>query len=825
MNVSLRKLIFLYLALLVPWMVNAQLERYDVIPNESFQYQFQSQFNFNEVRSDELGFIPNSQVGGNKYQFTYTPKEGFFGVDVVHISYWSGPGFQKFYKDIEIEVKKSRVIAKSDYVAGVPYGSEGIEIDVLANDSGNRGILNLTNIVVSNNGQAFIDGDIVFFIPDEDFSGVATFNYIVCDDLGTCATGVVTVLVEDNFVENQDQQLQVITSRNIPISIPLSFALDYVDVDPSNGSINDLGNNILEYTPNANYFGEDMFKVAGYTSNGVLITLTVDVDVLFKDEPNKIAFDDYAFTAENTPVEIDVLQNDIGSYIINSFAQSSDGDVQRVGSSGRFNFTPNENFTGRASFTYGVRSPTGFGELERATVYITVKDQVPSSYNRLSTPKNYPKVINYIAPISGYDFNIIKAPKNGNVFVYAGYQEHQSIHGMTVEGEDYILYEPFKDFYGEDEFELEYCINGSCHLIKILMDVRDYVVPGTKSCIDFDCIWPGDANNDGTVNMGDLLQLGQNVGIRGKVREDQSVEWYGHYGEDWNNPYARSTVDLKYTDADGDGLIASLDTTSISRCYGLQHNLTPPAESFLLTLPFYLQPTSSEPASPGDVLEFNILIGTKQNPAFDIYGFQFDFKTEPQFVRPGSMEVEFNKTAWTTGGSPVLHMSKKIGDNKIEAGYTRTNGKSKDGYGPIGKLRFVIDDDVQGFRLGDKPEIIVRVESAGGIFGSGEAFSLGGSIVSIPLNLDVKEEEIVEPNELKVFPNPAKDIMTVHLNGQHDIEQVIVYNITGQEVFNSGNINSVKQIIDVTQFNAGAYIVKAVTTGGVITKKFEVVEE
>jgi len=821
MNVSIRKLIFLHLILLIPWVASAQLERYDVLPNETFTYEVYAEINVLDVRSDVLGYLQAYPSGGNFFSIDYKPKPGFFGIDVIHIEYMSGPGFQRQYKDVEIEVKKSRIGAESDY-AVVPLGVEGIEIDVLANDWGSRGNLGLSGITVVNNGEAFIEGDMVFFLPDEGFEGVASFNYIVCDDVETCATGVVTVLVEGNMLTNEDQILSIITSRNTPISIPLPFTFEAIDSEPANGSLDSSNESVIVYTPGNGYFGDDEFVLAGYTSNGVLVTLTVEVDVLFKEDPNGIAFDDFAYTSLNTPVEINVLQNDIGEYAVNSFTQPSDGTVERIGSSGRFIFTPNENFAGRASFSYGVRSPSGFGEIERATVHVIVKNQVPSSTAKLKTYKNLPLKISIIgSPISNFEFKTIKAPAFGTLKYFKDFTIYDSHLGFTYEGENFMLYEPNFDFYGTDEFEVEHCVNGSCNLIKIIVEVKNETLPGTIVCVE-ECVWPGDANNDGTVNMGDLLQVGQVFGIRGPEREDKNPDWYAHKGENWNNPYTRSAVDLKYADTDGSGLVESLDTNCISHAYGLQHSLTPPAESFLLNLPFYLQPTFTS-VNPGDVLEFNILIGTKLNPAFDLYGFQFDFKVEDNFAKPNTLEVEFGKDAWTAFGSPVLHMTKKQGINKVEAGYTRTNGVAKDGYGIIGKLRFVVEDDINGFRIGDKPTITIQMSSAGGMLGSGQTFESGGTTLEIPIDLEAPEE--LTADQLHVYPNPAKDWMNVHLNGEEEIEQILIYNITGQEVFNSGSIQVDRDQVNVKDLATGTYIMRARTTSGVVTKKFEVVKE
>jgi hypothetical protein len=89
-------------------------------------------------------------------------------------------------------------------------------------------------------------------------------------------------------------------------------------------------------------------------------------------------------------------------------------------------------------------------------------------------------------------------------------------------------------------------------------------------CFD-DCIWAGDTNFDGIVNMEDLLPIGLCMGEVGIPRQDVnlSAQWYGQYGDDWS-PYA--PMDLKHLDTDGDSIITALDTVAINNFYGNTHS-------------------------------------------------------------------------------------------------------------------------------------------------------------------------------------------------------------------------------------------------------------
>lgn len=67
-----------------------------------------------------------------------------------------------------------------------------------------------------------------------------------------------------------------------------------------------------------------------------------------------------------------------------------------------------------------------------------------------------------------------------------------------------------------------------------------------------DCVWPGDANNDGTANHEDLLAIGLNNGATGNTRSG-AVNWAPKSSEPWSGP------SQKYADADGNGIIDRSD--------------------------------------------------------------------------------------------------------------------------------------------------------------------------------------------------------------------------------------------------------------------------
>ena len=76
-------------------------------------------------------------------------------------------------------------------------------------------------------------------------------------------------------------------------------------------------------------------------------------------------------------------------------------------------------------------------------------------------------------------------------------------------------------------------------------------------------------------------------------------------------------------------------------------------------------------------------------------------------------------------------------------------------------------------------------------------------------------------NQLKVFPNPANEMLSISLQN-YNIENCIITNALGQTVYNSANeINANHKILlNISNLSAGVYFVKVRSSNGAYTAKF-----
>jgi gliding motility-associated-like protein len=188
------------------------------------------------------------------------------------------------------------------------------------------------------------------------------------------------VLIDDFVTTDEDVPVMVDIYAN-DSDIPTTGTL--VTTNPLNGtvSINDNGtpnnpsDDIVTYTPNADYNGPDSFGYTVCNSSGDCSTANVTIDVL----PIVDAIDDSVATEEDVPVAIDFLTNDNDIPVLGTLTNTNptDGSVVFTNngtptdpSDDSLTYTPNSGFVGTDTFTYTLCDD--FANCSIATVTIVV---------------------------------------------------------------------------------------------------------------------------------------------------------------------------------------------------------------------------------------------------------------------------------------------------------------------------------------------------------------------------------------------------------------------------------------------------------------------
>ncbi|MEM1327649.1 MAG: Ig-like domain-containing protein [Bacteroidota bacterium] len=765
---------------------------------------------------NNLGTI--GQVGFNKV--VYVPNDGFSGEDTFTVQYFSAQ-FVTIKQTYIINVQESAVLAMDDY--GQTNVTTPVQVAVLNNDTQDNpnGTLEIRDILVAAGAQNVsvnIDGSITY-TPMTDFNGIGYVEYLVCNEAGVCDNATVSISVIENT--SADETLQLYTKKNTPQPILTSLDDFQLQLEPSKGFI-DNSEDVWTYVPNDGETGDDQFTFV----NGV-VTKTINVEIIDAEAESVFAIDDYAYTPIGTAVEINYLENDIDAANFASVVilQQPQFGTLAEAETGLVTYTPNAGFQTVVNNPYSVDRFTyqvtkNDGSIEQATVYVYVNDFNPSASTfELSVAKNSPLAIQYAVPVNYHSFKVVSQGDLGQVAFFQTID--QDVYGQRVVGEKVLLYTPTQQVTGQDEFEVQYCVspNADCRSIKIRVDILDITVPDDEKCVLADCVWEGDTNNDGVVDMQDLLTLGYAIGKTGATRSRTRDAWYGSSATDWaNSRYTQ--VDLKHSDTDGNGLVNSADTAAIIANFGRKHTLTAAGLPAPEPMPIYYGKPDTIPVyGPGAILEIPIIMGNEFFPTTDLYGVEINVNYSTSFLREGTVRVEFDQDSWFSYGSANLSLSKEVVSGRIAAASTRTNLAFASGHGQIAKTIGISIADIDAFRLGDEELEGKFYLTATGITSNGTRIDLGSDEFTFKIDPNKVEEE-VQPAELaegliNVYPNPTADFLNISQN----VERVEVFTLTGQRMLDNTNLYQ----LNVKNWTNGVYILRAHTEDGqVVNEKFEV---
>lgn len=219
---------------------------------------------------------------------------------------------------------------------------------------------------------------------------------------------------------------------------------------PSNGSAVVEPDGTVTYTPDQDFNGNDSFVVE--VSDGVggfaTSTVTVTVDPV-NDDPD--AIDDADSTVVDTPVQINVIANDLdvdGDPLdVVGVTNGSNGTVVN-NNDGTVTYTPNAGFIGQDTFTYTIDDQNG-GAQDVADVTVTV----------LAAPNTPPVAIDDNVSVDEDDSVTFQPGDNdqdddGDT-VIASAIAVQAANGVAVVNPDgTVTYTPDPDFNGADSFQV-----------------------------------------------------------------------------------------------------------------------------------------------------------------------------------------------------------------------------------------------------------------------------------------------------------------------------------------------------------------------------------
>lgn len=745
-----------------------------------------------------------SFLGDQMYEFVFTGGS-VVGNATFTIEYYV-PGPISFipkpqYSVLELNTVTSIVGATRDYV----MIDSDLSVDVLTNDNSTAGDLELLGTVLDQDADATANGSNVD-VTALNSTDKMYAQYLVADTFATNGTSVVVAIPNVTIDADQTKQLFTTNKSSLAFTMPGSgFTLNdtYGETDGNLEQLNELAYN---YTPDSNFEGLD--SVQFVNANG--FSYTVYVKVYDKAYDNSFIRDDEVYTSKNTQITFDVYENDLKEFSIIDYSE----ELEYLGD-GEFTYLPPEAYYGVQNFFY--TASDGLSDYT-AEISIEVNDQQPFNWYTYEFEglANTPFVIDYQVPIEGTDWTVFNLPSNGTLnLLDEGESEEDSCY--SVSGVNKVVYKPNPGFVGTDAFDLFYCTAANaCHQVKTIITVTaSQDTTGACPCVD-DCIWEGDANNDGKVSLLDLQKIGADMGSLVAKKENLNHGlWYGQKGDTSN--------DAVFSDSNGDGVVTEDDVNAILENYGNLRSFS--QYESLITDDYIIElEAQEESVDSGDVLHINIIAGNDEFPAIDVHSFSFALNVSADLADSSSMQMNYLKSSWLNHNDPTIDLQVVPMDGRIETAITKTSGLNSSGQGIVAVLEFIVEEEAEGFRLEEGAERLISIELTD-VYASdanGKTIKLKDQLLQVPIRAkEDGEENLVETkNPTFLYPNPTSEELNIELLNGETIQHLEVYNLNGILLDQVRNVNSTYYQLDLDR-NPGLYILHVITEKNNYTSKFE----
>ncbi|WP_010522166.1 T9SS C-terminal target domain-containing protein [Aquimarina agarivorans] len=377
-------------------------------------------------------------------------------------------------------------------------------LNVLSNDDfGSDGAGSFTVVGLPANGTVIVNAgtdvtdptdDVLEYTPNPNFFGNDALTYEICDSNGDCVVGNVAIVIEAvndlpspvddlNMVaeDSVNNEINVLDNDSFGGDGPSTTAIT-ITINPTNGvatvntngTPNDPTDDILEYIPNPDFFGNDELTYQICDADGSCETAKVEISVTndTTDLPN--AVDDMATISEDSvDNEINVLENDTfggdgaGNTAIAITVTPTNG-VATVNTNGTPNdptdntitYTPESNFFGTDILTYEICDAST--DCTTAVVTITVTND-PSD-----TPVAVEDSITVDEDSSDNEINVLEnddfgGDGAGNTAIAITVNPTNGVATVNTNGtpndptDDIVTYTPELNFFGTDTLTYEIC--------------------------------------------------------------------------------------------------------------------------------------------------------------------------------------------------------------------------------------------------------------------------------------------------------------------------------------------------------------------------------
>lgn len=313
-----------------------------------------------------------------------------------------------------------------------------------------------------------------------------------------------------------------------------------------------------------------------------------------------------------------------------------------------------------------------------------------------------------------------------------------------------------------------------------------------------DCVWPGDANNDGIANHFDLLAIGTAFGAVGPARTS-GYTWSPQQSGDWAQEFPNG-ANYKHADTDGNGLVDASDANLITIHHGKFREGYLNQDEYQAGDDVFMQ-TSTD-------IENNTV--EKADGAFSIF-----VKKQPIDSLVGIALTVVYDTAYFTGGQTLQTLWSDCPYYLTGSGQNaaKLNGEinfatyNAEGLCPLDGEKLISILQISPKTILLSPSTAIRFTKIRGLLANGKEIALGGQDLELSFqNFEIKKRE-EQPSGIKVYPNPSTGVFYFNLEKTTVLDWEIT-DATGRLINVRPDLHQRDFMLDLSEFPSGVYFMR-----------------
>lgn len=375
-------------------------------------------------------------------------------------------------------------------------------------------------------------------------------------------------------------------------------------------------------------------------------------------------------------------------------------------------------------------------------------------------------------------------------------------------------------------------LNYNCWCSTNLTDIGDMIVDAyddvslgiaTYNLLSNNCllglVYPGDADDNSSVDASDILQIGLTFGMTGDPRNNASTNWMGQECNDWSTVLPNN-VNAKHADTNGDGIVNADDVAAIALNYGASHFYQSSHQAIVdSSVSYTLSLETPDTFVVGQTVQVDVMLGEITQPVNDLYGISFAIEADDSFFEGTSFSF-INSNSWLGSNNEILHITKEFqSEGRVEVGIVRNDAQPASGYGKVASFQFVVSEDI--IIMVNETEnlntLFLNIVDIQMISSQGVRLAVESENAEVFLTSNNETSNIVDA-AISIFPNPVeKELFLSYKN--LEVESLQLRDVMGRNI---RNYMSNQMQLSFENIEQGIYFLEIQTKQGRSIKKIVV---